>query len=527
MGGKILCGCVFLLSLFTLPCSAAIRLSQPQSASGEIDLGLIPDSRTSVFLRVRPGIWTQFLATSPPTSPAGNQISSQILDHISSSMDSSMASIFQLCFAPAVDEFLVAKWPSRYSWEVEQTVWMIGLALKDHAAVDPLVNTMIASCSPGQGLVNERKLRGYPLTSLILPGQQLHLLKGDHHLLISPNMFLIQGYLESLDSPPEPPSMVHPDALIGWRPDNKTPNHFLARRGIDRFEISVQSLPVGLEIRLAAKSFLPSARRSPFRPLNPDLLDSIPTDADLVVAGGGLDLLSGGTDGTDSVDQPYAFGVEIPEGKGNSPRSWNVGGAVERPVAVATSPAPVSQEISDRLGCLLNDLGPLGKDMQRLVIEDRIVFGAAAQGSPPGPEPQGLKEHFAELAKDAILAGVVSPDFLVLPLYWEVMLTGESGKNQEPWLHPDWRKEVAPLEFSINHPRDGFEIRLLSSSPASYVILLADFFFFLHMEYAGEWESLIQAWKKAGAVDLTPPPPSPNGRGGNSPSSPGERGAGG
>jgi hypothetical protein len=498
---------VITLILAAVPASAAIRLSQPQSASGEIDLGRIPDSHTSVYLRIRPSVWTQFINHPQSGRSTRSQPSSQILKRISSSMDSSMASILGLCFVPVVNEFLVAKWPSRHSWDIEQPVWMIGLALADHGAVDFLANDMIASSSSPQGLLSTRKLRGFPLTSLSLPGRQLHFLKGERHLLISPNLFLIQGYLESLDSPPEPPSMTQPDALIGWRltaaaPENKqtleeAPNPIYAQMGIDRIEFSVQNLPIGLEVRIKAKTLVPSTGKPFLRPLNLDLLDSIPSDSDLVIAGGGLDLLQATPGGEDTVDRPFAVGVSVPEGRNTSPRLWKVGGAVERRVAVANAPDPVSAELSERLGGLLDDLGQLGKDLNSLVVEDRIVFGEPAGGAPPPEESQQLKDHFAELARDAILAGVISPELLILPLRWDALLGGGDEKESQPWLQIDWRKEMAPIEFSLNRPGDGYEIRFISSSPASYVMLLADLLFLLHIDYAGEWENLTSEWEKS------------------------------
>jgi hypothetical protein len=500
------------LFMMAVPAPAAIRLSQPQSASGEIDLGRIPDSRTSVYLRIRPSAWAQFMDPQKPGKAGKSPLSSQILKRISGSMDSSMASILGLCFVPVVNEFLVAKWPSRYSWDVEQPVWMIGLALADHGAVDFLANDMIASCSPSQSLSSTRKLRGFPLTSLSLPGRQLHFLKGERHLLISPNLFLIQGYLKSLDSPPEPPSMSQPDALIGWRLNaasqskiqtpEEAPDPFYARMGIDHIEFSVQNLPIGLEVRLKAKTMIPSTGKPFLRPLNLDLLDSIPSDSDLVIAGGGLDLLQADPGGEDMVDRPFAVGVSVPEGKNTSPRLWKVGGAVERRVAVANAPAPVSEELSERLGGVLEDLGQLGKDLKSAVVEDRIISGEPAGGTPPAQESQQLKEHFAELARDAILAGVISPDLLLQPLHWDVMLERRNEEDNQTWLQIDWRKEMAPIEFSLNCPRDGYEIRLISASPASYVMLLADLLFFLHIDYAGEWENLISGWEKS-----IPPPP--------------------
>lgn len=152
---------VIALILAAVPASAAIRLSQPQSASGEIDLGRIPDSHTSVYLRIRPSVWTQFMDPQKSGKAARSQPSSQILKRISESMDSSMASILGLCFVPVVNEFLVAKWPSRHSWDVEQPVWMIGLALADHGAVDFLANDMIASSSPPR-FVDYAKAQGIP-----------------------------------------------------------------------------------------------------------------------------------------------------------------------------------------------------------------------------------------------------------------------------------------------------------------------------------------------------------------------------
>lgn len=490
-----------LLVLLSRPACAAIRLGQPQSASGEIDLGRIPDAKTTVFLRIRPSAWRQFVSTQQPAS--------RILDQIAGSMDSSTASILKICFAPAVDEFIIAKWPSRYSWDVEQAVWMIGLELAEQTSTETLANALIASCSLAQDSVHGRKLRGYPLSSLVLPGRQLHLLRGEHHLLISPNLFLIQGYLASLDCPPEPPSASRPDALIGWRPGSMdssrsqagaSSDNYLKGLGIDHFEASIQSLPMGLELRLTAKSITPNRNNLLFRPLNPDLLDSIPPDSDLIIAGGGLDLLGRNAgvspESSPTVDRPYAFGIAVPEEERSPPKAWKIGGAVEREVAVANSPAPVSAEIAARLGGLLDDLGPLGRDMKQLQVEDRILFGDAAQRGSAGPEPQGLKDHFAEIARESVLAGMVSPNILVLPLYWDTLLTGASEQDQAFWTQREWREELAPIEFSLNQKREGLEIRLFSASPASYVMLLADLLFFAHIDYAGEWDRLFEEWER-------------------------------
>ncbi len=496
---------VILLMITAMPGSAAIRLGQPQSVSGEIDLSRIPNSRTTAFLRVRPAAWNQFLVNSARGSLTQNPPSIAILEYLSRSMDFAMAAIFRICFAPVVDEFLVAKWPSRHTWDVEQPVWMFGLELMDHKAVDLLANDMIASCSPSRGMVSERRLRGFPLTSLILPGRQIHLLKGERHLLISPNLFLIQGYLESLDIPPEPPSAHQPDAIIGWRPEvaspergrrpGDTPEHFFRRIGIERIEISLQKLPMGLEVRFKAKNLIPWAGESPFRPINPDLLDSIPLNPDLVVVGGGLDLIKEMQVDPGTVDRPFAVGVKVPEGKGNQPTLWKVGGAVERKVAVANAPAPVSEELSQRLGGLLDNLGQLGEDLNSRVVEDRILFGDTPKESSPPPDAEQLKEHFTELARETILAGLISPDLLLIPLRWDVLLAGENDEDDMDWLQMNWDKEIAPIEFSLNRPRDGYEIRLISASPISYMMLLADLLFFLQLDYAGEWESLVSLWR--------------------------------
>ena len=510
------CLTVIVLLFMVFPAYPAIRLGQPQPASGEIDLNRIPNPGTTVYLKIRPAAWRQFNPVTNNDRPVRNQTATRILQSLTDSVDPTMASILKLCFAPVVDEFLVAKWPSRFTWEIEQPVWMIGLELVDHVAVELVTNDIATISASSQGVMSERKLRGWPLTSLILPNRQIHFLKGERHLLISPNLFLIQGYLESLDSPPEPPRANQPDALIGWSLDPSgtkrvsTPgmadDHLYTHLGFDRVEISIQALPMGLEVRLKAKRLAPINRPTPFRPFNPDLLDSIPSRSDLVIAGGGLDLFQAGSEMTGTIDRPFALGVEVPEGKGNLPRTWRVGGAVERKVAVANAPAPVSEELSQRLGGILDQLGPLGKDLHSLVVEDRILFGDITRSSSRPPESEQLKEHFAELARDAILAGVVSPGLLVLPLHWGIQMGGEDQETHGDWLPEDWTKETAPIDFSLSCPPDGYEIRLLSPSPASFILLLADLLFFLHMDYTGEWESLYSLWNNGSVPESTGTP---------------------
>lgn len=511
-------GCLTATVLFFLafPAYPAIRLGQPQSASGEIDLNRIPNPGTTVYLKIRPAAWRLFNPVKNNDRPVKNQTATRILQSLTDSVDPTMGAILKLCFAPVVEEFLVAKWPSRFTWEVEQPVWMIGLELVNPGDVDLLMNDISAISNSSQGVMSERKLRGFPLTSLILPNRQIHFLRGEHHLLISPNLFLIQGYLESLDSPPEPPSAKKPDALIGWRldpPDKQVENsstkpvdHLYTHLGFDRIEVSFQALPVGLEVRLKAKRLFPLNRSAPFRPINTELLDSIPSRSDLIIAGGGLDLFPETQERTSTLDRPYAFGVEVPEGKGNLPETWRVGGAVERKVAVAKAPSPVSEEITQRLGGILDHLGQLGKDLNTLVVEDRILFGDITRSSSRPPESEQLKEHFSELAREAILAGVVSPGLLVLPLHWGIQLQEEGKDIHDTWLPEDWNKEVAPIEFSLGCPPDGYEIRLLSPSPTSFILLLADLLFFLHLDYSGEWESLFSLWHSgmSPASDVVP-----------------------
>jgi hypothetical protein len=106
-----------------------------------------------------------------------------------------------------------------------------------------------------------------------------------------------------------------------------------------------------------------------------------------------------------------------------------------------------------------------------------------------GPALESLQRRLVERGKDSLLAGVISPRLLALPIEWASRHAGEG----EPAPAQVQFEGLAPVEFSLIRASAGLELRLFAVTPVSHLVLFADILFLLEVDYRGDWDSLFQA----------------------------------
>lgn len=487
----VLCLCAASASV-----EAAVQLgSSPPSASGEIDLGRIPNRNTQVFLRIRNTAWRDAFLKDRKISPQA-----QVLEALFSRLRERSGNLLTSCFDPGVQDFIVARWPPEWMMGVEQQVWMIGYRMESPELTEPFQTHLVLSCFPSERLPIERKLEGFPVKTLSSPTAQIHILRGKNHILVSPNLQLLKDFLASLAQPPDPPTAL-PDAQIGFnlalsglsgqQEEAYHVRHFFQQLGLDRMELALIKLPAGLEVRVALKGpQAANANRLLFQRAT-SLLDSIPARPDLAFVASRLNMADGQKFPSTNLplDQPFAIGIAIPENEKTPPEDWWVRGAVANPVVLPETAAAHLRSASG----VQSVKPPPGWIVK--ADHERIEFGTRLDG-PTLPDSDPLRNHFLEIGKEALAAGVLSPRILALPVVWDMLLgPRQSGREESPFS-PGWEKAVAPLEFSIAPVRDGYELRLVSASPLSHLLFFTDLLFLLQMDYSGDWDRLSSIWQQ-------------------------------
>jgi hypothetical protein len=501
----------------------------PSSATAEFDLARVPDSFTDFFLSARPDAWKRFYAQRPKRKSVEEAIQVRIARSVSRSADPTIRAILDLLFDPAVAEFMLARWPSRHVLGIERPLWMAGFECEDPEEAGRLVRTFVQTCGPIRWASQTRTFAGRKVMTISPQGRNLHILADRNHFLITPSLSLLRDYLSRLaepPEPPEPPTTLPPDAAIGWRLGRREGDKeeaplsgFLHQAGVEHVEVSLQESPLGLEIRLSAKGSPPPGSGQPFRPPDLELLDSIPSGSDLILAGGGLDLLGvpGGRASAKAsfAKKPFALGVQAEEDIKVAPTRWKVGGALaSSTVSITDLPDdlkaafPAAARVPQATPEPPPTIDPLGLGWTSRYAGDRLLFGNTDR--PPGPEPidETIGKRLADLAANALLIGVLSPRMLALPAEWENLLEG-AGEVGEGTPVREWYSEAAPLEFSLVRVPSGFEVRLLSQSPVSHLLFFADALFLLNLDYAGEWDALAQHWENAESPVPEPRPQIP------------------
>jgi hypothetical protein len=548
---------IFLLWILSMTAEGAIRLGQVSSGTAEINLDRIVYLATSsqwggggIVARIQTTPWRRFVQLetqdNPPEGMARNNTQqldqyqaklTSLLTQFSKVMEPSTRAFFSHCFDPGVKEFLVARLPARTVLGIEQAVWIICFTLDDPQLTQPYLNCLLDSCRPqvkskqqeGQDLPTERRLAGFPLTTVNLPGKQIHFLRGRQHVLVSPNLFLFQDVVkapEESSSAEDSATQVSPppDALISWSVGRSLSpllgshslpggegehqewsrfNRLLAQWGVEQVAVSFKDQPHHLEICFTIKGARLAGRRIPTRRIQPELLNSIPAHSTLMLMGAGLDTLGLPADllaDPSTYDLPFSLGIEVPFDKRDVPTEWYYGGGyAEDPLAqwVKAASAEIVSGTRSPNNQNLPELPFPVPPKQENTGTRSLLYGNAPQRGfeerafemtkehPRKAPTKSVKNFFGIAAENSLLAGMILPDLLLLPYRWDLILSGEEAELDESWY-----LALAPLEFSLNRLPDGLELRLGSNSPLSPVLFLLDLFFVFQIDYHGDWERL-------------------------------------
>ncbi|NUN95222.1 MAG: hypothetical protein HUU16_03520 [Candidatus Omnitrophica bacterium] len=486
---------MFLLVLVAMEARAAIRASEPDEPTTEIRLELIPNRKTAFFAHRVRRPWESW---GDRAGGGESPLMGQVLDHLRRTVSSPWRAIIELAISSEVEEVVLARWPDQAGMGETRRVWMVGARARGPEQAALLARGFVEQYGLLGERPQERRVLGHRVTSHRVTGGWIHGLFSDRSWVLASNLGLLQAYLSTLPSATAPPLPPEAGILIGWKPGSLADSpvlETLGKVGLGQCLVGFKEHDRGVEIRLSLEARVPFQDRLT-QPLDPGLLESVPPDADLLLAGGSTEWIRPGGEGItqDLRGAPFSIGVGSPSEGGLPPEGWAFAGAVRRTTASVEIPIEVERFLrkvsgTDRAATAEQSVrfDPFELGWKSESLEDRVLFGSAPRKGRGSGEPIDVFKPFSEFAREASLGGILSPRMMALPLAWDTLIHHSTLTET---VVPFDLSDLSPLEFALVPRERGFEVRFLSASPASHLLFWTSLALLLDIDQAGKWDTL-------------------------------------
>jgi hypothetical protein len=404
------------------------------------------------------------------------------------------AGIFRLLAAPGITQGAFASWPSRKIRGVLQPVWMAGVASDTGANMNAVAAQFLEWCEMKPDRIMRSEFQGFDILTLPFPQRQLHLTVDAQHIVLSPDLTILQEYLRGFPEELPKPDWPEKDAVLVWNPGSqpeggstaaRSMKEGLRRWGIDRVEVSARTFQSGLEILVTLLMEHALDEEVKGNPVDLDLLASVPRGSDFVLLGGGIPdatRFAGAPEpGWDRfarlLGEPFAFGIGIPDASGQAPGELKIGGVFRKPSA-ATAQVPAASEESLFPGEISLDRWSWGGLSLDIASRENWVQVSNTQDL-YGAEWRGPSLEDLEPWKDTppIVAGSLSPKVLLRPID-SMVRTDPKRDDRFDFLLPFLRSMAGPVHLSVHLTPRGPQLRV--SSPSS----VSPFLFFVSVPIA-------------------------------------------
>ena len=456
-------------------------LSTPNPRVLRLDEIARPSAPLSFRVRVEP--WVEFWLTSPLRRPFEAIRRSEEMGRVEREFGSAGAGIFRLLAAPGITQGAFASWPSRMIRGVTQPVWMAGVASDTGADMNAVVARFLEWCEMKPDRIIQSEYRGFDILTLPFPQRHLHLTMDAQHIILSPDLPMLQEYLRGYPEEPPKPDWPEKDAILVWNPNAlleggaavpKNRWSGLRSWGIDRVEISARTFQSGLEILVTLLMDHALEEEVEGNPVDLDLLASVPRGSDLVLVGGGIPNATRFADSSVAgwdrfarlLGEPFAFGVGVPDATGQTPQGLKIGGVFKKPPAPA-APVPVESEESLFPGEVSRDRWSWGGLSLNIASREDWVQVSNTQDI-YGVEWRGPSLEDLEPWKDTppIVAGSLSSKVLLRPIN-SLVRTDPNRDDRFDFLLPFVRSMAGPVHLSVHLTPRGPQLRVSSPSSVS------------------------------------------------------------
>ncbi|MCA9440705.1 MAG: hypothetical protein KC964_07865 [Candidatus Omnitrophica bacterium] len=483
------------VSLFGLPLASHAGVGKTDNSVDppDFDLRTLPDPGASLSCYIPLYQWRGLVSTWFVDSPQAKKLKERSLPYLDPRAEPFLASDL----LERSDEFALSIWPDLEVGGDSRPVWLMGFKLENPTAAEEALNFLLDSLDTGVGPPIERPLSGFVVHTIDTIGKDLHLVSAGPVLLISSNLTGLLSYLsmETESALPLPP--VEVPAVVTWNlmasadrtmGGEWTPARELLRNlGVAVVRCSCDLLKPGYRFRIAFEGDM--GLPPPPKQLDFDLgmIDFVPENPDLIFLGGGipndpirfsdqfpeLPNLPGS-----GLNQPFAFGVEIPQGTDAVRQEVRVAGAYRK------KPPPIPPElVPDNLRPATDEaLSKPNRAMKvgnlELALVDRGERTVFRNTQRLNPEPSVLHHLESLLPAEEVdilptFVGVLSPNLLARPLdlEWETFQNSEGAPLLELW--PLLRRFIQPVDFLVFVGKGGgVEIELRSQSFFSPILAL-------------------------------------------------------